>query len=129
MNKYTDTDYLPAYGMTRAELDNLNERVCEVAGLSVEKCPTNNYHEAMTALTAMPGDWSIDCLGGGYVVMFEGAPAHTHALLCVAICKAIAGKGKHLDCDTPTIRDAEGRVVHRAGNDRTYMPGDDMPEM
>ena len=35
----------------------------------------------------------------------------------------------YFDCDTPTIRDADGRVVHRAGNDRTYMPGDDMPEM
>ena len=36
---------------------------------------------------------------------------------------------EYFDCDTPTIRDAEGRVVHRAGNDRTYMPGDDVPEM
>lgn len=36
---------------------------------------------------------------------------------------------EYFDCDTPTIRDAEGRVVHRAGNDRTYMPGDDAPEM
>ena len=36
---------------------------------------------------------------------------------------------EYFDCDTPTIRDAEGRVVHRAGNDRTYTPGDDVPEM
>lgn len=42
---------------------------------------------------------------------------------------AVIGKWPGADCDTPTIRDADGRVVHRAGNDRTYMPGDDMPEM
>ena len=35
----------------------------------------------------------------------------------------------YFDCDPQTIRDADGRVVHRAGNDRTYIPGDDMPEM
>ena len=35
----------------------------------------------------------------------------------------------YFDCDTQTIRDADGHVVHRAGNDRTYMPGDDLPEM
>ena len=87
-------DYLPAYGMTRAELDRINTKVCEVAGLPVDACPTNNYHDAMRALIAIPGDWSIDRMGSGYVVAFDTARGWTHNLLCVAICKAIAGKGE-----------------------------------
>lgn len=86
------SEYLPAYGMTRAEVDALNERVCEIAGLSIDKCPVNNYHDAITALIAMPGDWSIDRVGRGYVVAFDTARGFAHTMLCVAICKAIAGK-------------------------------------
>jgi hypothetical protein len=85
-------DYLPAYGMTRAELDRLNTKVCEVAGLSIDKCPTNSYHDAMTALENTGARWVIRHNKDGYSVKVWTRGRGNHPLLCVAICQAIVGK-------------------------------------
>lgn len=78
--------------MNRAELDRLNERVCEIADLSIEKCPINSYHDAMTALENTGARWVIRRNKDGYSVKVWTRGRGNHPRLCVAICQAIAGK-------------------------------------
>lgn len=88
------SNYLHAYGMTRAELEKLNTRVCEVAGLCIDRCPIFSYHDAITALENTGARWVIRRNKDGYSVKVWTRGRGSHPLLCVAICQAIAGKGE-----------------------------------
>ena len=86
------SEYLPAYGMTHAELDALNERVCVIAGLRVDKCPVSNYHDAMNALLNLNTTWVVRTDKTDCHVKISGYGEACHSKLCIAIYKAIARK-------------------------------------
>ena len=86
------SEYLPAYGMTRAKLDRLNTKVCKVAGLTVERCPVNSYQDAITALENLHLTWVIRANKSGFSVKVGGIGTARHQRLCIAICQAITGK-------------------------------------